>query len=459
MRIIVFGTGNVYMASREKLQGMDIAAFLDNDPHKQGTYLEGRLIDAPENIGRYAYDCIVLASVHYQEMRAQLEGMGIDKDLIIDRENRGYWSKIRRVESYGWAENSLADRKILLITHDLSLTGAPLMLYYGACILKEKGYGVSVYSKADGRLRYDYLHRGISVSIFEEYDFREEEIRQYFGQYDLILVNTVVLWGLVEKLEKMSVPVLWWLHEEDNAYDEYKVGRLPSYENLHVYGVGNRAVTSYRKHGGKQEIGRLVYGIPDGGDTQRPPERDCGGKIIYAVIGYLSKRKGQDIFISAIEKNWERWKDQAKFWVIGAAAPDQEKAMKATGKAEVYGSVSHERMLELYKEIDVVVCPSRNDPMPVVLTEGMMHRKVCIASDMTGTAELITSFENGLVCRADDIESLSQQIEWTINHRDRFEAIGECAYRTYQENFSLEQFSRHLLGIVGEMMNPGNTLK
>ena len=145
--------------------------------------------------------------------------------------------------------------------------------------------------------------------------------------------------------------------------------------------------------------------------------------------------------------------------MIGAAAPDQQKAMKATGKAEVYGSVSHERMLELYKEIDVVVCPSRNDPMPVVLTEGMMHRKVCIASDMTGTAELITPFENGLVCRADDIESLSQQIEWTINHRDRFEAIGECAYRTYQENFSLEQFSRRLLGIVGGMMHPGNTLK
>ena len=78
---------------------------------------------------------------------------------------------------------------------------------------------------------------------------------------------------------------------------------------------------------------------------------------------------------------------------------------------------------------------------------------------MTGTAELITPFENGLLCRADDIESLTQQIEWTMRHRDNFEVIGKAAYRTYQENFSLEQFSRRLLGIVGEMMNPGNTLK
>jgi len=453
MRIIVFGTGKIYAKYREKLAEMNIVAFLDNDADKQGTCLDGRIIDLPENIVKYDYDYILIASVHYKEMRKQLEQQGVDSKMIIDAEHRGHWELIRKIERYDLAKNSVVDKKILLITHDFSLTGAPLMLYYAAKILGKKGYDVTVYSKADGPLKQDYLSNGISVSVFSNFDFSDNEIKQYFSGYHMILANTVVLFELVRKLEKTSVPVMWWLHEEDNIYEEYNIKELPQYKELYVYCVSRRAVNAYEKYSGNRNAKQLVYGIPNETYKRQKKYKTHGRKLIYSIIGCVSERKGHDNFLSAIKKNWNRWKDNAEFWVIGVISQTQQKEMEATGMVRIFGSVDHGDLVKLYSEIDIVVCPSRNDPMPVVLAEAMMNKKVCIASDMTGTAEKITPYENGLICHAGDVDSLSKQIQWTMEHKDCLAVMGEKAYEVYKQNFSQEQFQKNLLQIVDLITN------
>lgn len=453
MRIIVFGTGKIYARNQEKLSEMNIAAFLDNNPDKQGKYLNGKIIDLPENVGKYNYDYIVIASIHYQEMRKQLMELGVDGRIIIDAEHRGCWAQIRKIRRYDFSSGSADGKQILLITHDLSLTGAPLMLYYAARILRERGYEVTVYSKADGPLRYDYLRNEISVCIFENYDFSGYEVGRYFSGYHMILANTVVLSELVAKLEKTGLPVMWWLHEEDNAYEEYQVKALPQYNQLQVYCVGKRAAASYEKHAGSSNAKELVYGIPREiyESSRQEDYKTYDGKMIYAIIGCVSERKGHDIFVASIKKNWERWKDKAEFWIIGMVTESQRKELEETKIVKVFGSLDHDDLLKIYPEIDVVVCPSRNDPMPVVLAEAMMNRKVCIASDRTGTAEKITPYESGLICQAGKTDSLSEQIDWMLVHRERLEAIGEKAYQIYLREFSQEQFRENLLRIAESM--------
>ena len=120
---------------------------------------------------------------------------------------------------------------------------------------------------------------------------------------------------------------------------------------------------------------------------------------------------------------------------------------------KVFGSIDHGDLLKIYSEIDVVVCPSRNDPMPVVLAEAMMNKKICVASDMTGTAEMIIPYENGLVCHAGDVDSLSQQIEWILDHKEQLGSMGEKAYEVYRQNFSQEQFQIRLCRIVDNIID------
>lgn len=451
MRVLVFGTGKLYLKNREKFSEMEIVAFLDNDLKKQGTLLDGKMIDVPDHIAKYEYDFIVIVSVHYKEMREQLVKLGIERRVIIDAENKGDWENLRKVKRYEWEENDVADRKVLLITHDFSLTGAPMVLYYAAKILKKSGYGVFVYSKRDGMLKYDYLNNKISVSIFDDYNFTESAIQKYFSGYQIILANTVTLFHLVRSLEKVNTPVLWWLHEEDNVYAEYGIERIPQYGLLHVYGVSNRAESSYIKYSGSAEIGRLVYGLPNKACKLQGNEKKSRAKIVFAIVGCVSERKGHDIFISAIKKNWSAWKDRAEFWMIGSISERQKGEMRDLNEVRVFGSIDHEELLKLYSEMDVVVCPSRNDPMPVVLAEGMMNRKVCIASDMTGTAEKIEQYKNGLICRAGDVDSLSDQIEWVLCNTEKLETMGEAAYKVYLKEFSYEQFEKNMLKIMDQI--------
>ena len=226
MRVLVFGTGKLYLKNREKFSEMEIVAFLDNDLKKQGTLLDGKMIDVPDHIAKYEYDFIVIVSVHYKEMREQLVKLGIERRVIIDAENKGDWENLRKVKRYEWEENDVADRKVLLITHDFSLTGAPMVLYYAAKILKKSGYGVFVYSKRDGMLKYDYLNNKISVSIFDDYNFTERAIQKYFSGYQIILANTVTLFHINTSAQSPRSHFGYLIHNFQHVFFELLIRKF-----------------------------------------------------------------------------------------------------------------------------------------------------------------------------------------------------------------------------------------
>ena len=114
------------------------------------------------------------------------------------------------------------------------------------------------------------------------------------------------------------------------------------------------------------------------------------------------------------------------------------------------GLLDIDEMQVLYEKIDVVVCPSREDPLPVVLTEGMMNKKLCIMSDNTGTASLIKHKQNGLICKTGDVESLAEQIRWVIYNTEKLEAFAERGRRLYESVFSIDVFEKRILSIINE---------
>ncbi len=80
-----------------------------------------------------------------------------------------------------------------------------------------------------------------------------------------------------------------------------------------------------------------------------------------------------------------------------------------------------------------------------------MNSKVCIASDNTGTVHFITEKVNGLVCKARDVDSIEECMEWCLNNRDKLPEIGKNARKIYDENFSMEIQKRNIMKIVESM--------
>ena len=99
----------------------------------------------------------------------------------------------------------------------------------------------------------------------------------------------------------------------------------------------------------------------------------------------------------------------------------------------------------MMEKMQALICPSLDDPMPIVCTEAFQLGIPVATSDATGTAALITQDVDGMVFKADDVNALAETLRKLINlSPEKLKAIGHAGMNIYKENFTMEIFSRNL---------------
>jgi glycosyltransferase involved in cell wall biosynthesis len=110
-------------------------------------------------------------------------------------------------------------KKILLVSHELSITGAPLLLVATAVAL----------NKAGAQVALTWLgHRDVRFPLPKGNNFQIIPLKQSFtvaSEADLVIANTAVCKGWVRDLltqnPRASTKIIWWIHEIDvNRYSE-----------------------------------------------------------------------------------------------------------------------------------------------------------------------------------------------------------------------------------------------
>lgn len=179
-------------------------------------------------------------------------------------------------------------------------------------------------------------------------------------------------------------------------------------------------------------------------------------KMKFVTIGYIEWRKGQDLLVNAVIQLPKELSEQAEFMLIGqnTSLMAQELAEKVveTGNVKVLGTVSRDEVHKVLEDSNMLICPSREDPMPTVCAEAMMHRVPCLVSDATGTSAYIKDGYDGLVFESENTASLKEKIIWSIEHMDELKKMGERAYDIYEKVFSEQAFEENLLRHVEEMI-------
>ncbi len=445
LRMLIWGTGNYYKNYIRRFDECSIVALIDNDKEKQGKIIDSHLVISPQNIDAYEYDYIVILVEKYDEISIQLQQLNIEWNKIIFPVSDGLFNNYRKVIKHSKKKKS----DILLISHEMSMTGAPLMLFEMAKILKKNGKLVDVASRGYGRLGQYYTQEGISVFEFDDFMLTDEEVVNYFSEYDIIVVNTLDLCALVEKLQHLNVEIVWWLHEEKGAYSRIRPNRNMRFEsNLHVFGVGNRAIGAFTSFFANSNvtINNLQWGIPLKSNTKRIQHE----KIIIAVIGYVNHIKGQDILIDAVKKDNYGIYSQIELWLIGEMSENNRKLFGQYEFIKIFGVVDHAELLNMYGEIDIVLSTSRNDTMPVVLVEGLMNKRVCLTSDGTGVSDYIEQYKNGVVFESENVDDLNEKINWLLDNRALWGDIGKKGFQLYCDRFSMEQFEADIINIIGQ---------
>ena len=450
MKVLIFGIGNMYYRYKHYFENMEIVGFVDNNPDTWGNYVDGICVYEPNLIRTLSFDYIFLVSVHYKSMRKQLVELGIDEKRIVDKENKQIFLANKQINTY-WAQNSsnIKRNRVLLFSHVLNLSGAPIVFVRLAKILRKYGYDVIMYSEQNSLVNQqslidELLENEITIKLYD--CFEEFELEDIVEEFEFCIVNTLVLYDIVRKILKTKKKVFWWLHEMEDVYAQLPEGiKLPYSNNLYVLSVGDLVKKAYEKNTGYSVYRNLLYGVPEIEIfTSKPRGSE---KVCFALIGYYSERKGQEILFEAIKRNNSSWINYADFYFVGDFPDEKLVSYEVYENVFCTGELSQKEIAHMYEKMDVLLCPSFHDPMPVVVTEAMQRGIFCLISNRVGQKTYIDEGINGLICEADSVEDLTDKINWILDHKVQIREMGQRSYHIYADNFSMKSFEANVLDI------------
>ncbi len=348
-------------------------------------------------------------------------------------------------------------RSVLILSHELSLTGAPVVLAQAIPVLKEAGWQITVAAPQDGVLKDTFLREQVPVLVLGDMDINTGWL-SYAASFDLILVNTIVPFRQVQQLESLGVPILWWLHDARSGYEAYLRHVLPETfgDTVHIYSVSHYADKALHAYRPKYRTGLLRYGLrePENLTSLELPV-DTQGKKLFVCVGTVIPRKGQDILAQAIRLLPRELLAQCLFLFVGKVLdPDifrhVENVMADYPQSVQYlECIPHEEVFSLYRQADAVICTSRDDPLPTFMAETMMVSGVCICSENTGMAGILEHGRSGYLYPNDDPQSLAQCIR-LVAERSHSTDIRQNARNRFLEVFPMEVFRKNLLDCVSE---------
>lgn len=447
-KVLIFGTGIFYKNRVDKLRCTEIVAFLDNDSSKWGQTLDGHVIVNPVYVNDYEFEYIILMSLAEKDMRRQLHDLGIKEQHIL--------SYKEFLMIYGSSNNSfinseyysLEKKKVILFSHASDLSGAPMALIYLARTLKKMGKNPIIVCKSDGLIREVLEKEEITALITNNVSIYNPVIGCLIENSEFVVVNTVVMYPLIRQLNGLKVHVLWWLHETRLNYDDLRKANLEKFEledNIHPFGVGRVAQDEFYHYWGKK-IDSLLYTLPDFYQPRR---------TVFAVVGLVTRRKGQDLFVEAIERMAKNIRERAEFWIIGEWNREEEefcsnlfKKVNYLEEVKYLGQLTRKEIIEKYDQIDVVVMPSRMDPMPIAIVEGFMNHKACILSSAIAVSDFVTNDVDGLVFESDNVNDLTLKMQDLIENPDKLKRIGEASRKIYEDNFSEKNAEEKISAIL-----------
>ena len=114
-------------------------------------------------------------------------------------------------------------------------------------------------------------------------------------------------------------------------------------------------------------------------------------------------------------------------------------------------NITREEVFSYYVNMDCLLCPSRDDPMPVVISEAAMFSKPVICSDFVGQAVYIEQANEEMVFKNLSPIELAKAINKIYYDGDLRKELGKYNRKIYEDQFAYESMKRNVLQIVNNL--------
>lgn len=280
--------------------------------------------------------------------------------------------------------------------------------------------------------------------------------------YDLVYINTMMVLShiLINRLHRVAS--ITHIHENSGGMTGAALNGLAFIgggdfiSNAKATQRSYKTVFGFRKHW-------VPNGVPATNTAPKPPTKKKTLNLLH--VGRFNDFKGQDVLIEAISRLPKDYRERLHVRLIGSVFAGQDfyrthletliKELNASKQIEIIPFMDD--LSGEYKWADcVVLCSkSKKETFGLTVIEAMAQARPSIVSDIGGLPELVTSGQNGLVVKPNDIWSLRDAIIHYLDYPEEVKAHGLQAYQVYKKRYTVEKYSKNIIRIF-DMILGGN---
>lgn len=210
-----------------------------------------------------------------------------------------------------------------------------------------------------------------------------------------------------------------------------------------------------------KKVDIVINGVPD---TTRPRRPAPPGIRRVAFVGTLTERKGVSWLLQALARTPV---DRGRVEVTLAGngdLPRYQAEAKQLGIADwvnFAGWHDQGQVEELLARSDVLVLPSRDEVLPLVILEALANRVAVLTTPVGETPMVLEDGENARFVPVGDVDALAAALAQLVNDDALRERLADNGRIAYDQQFSLARFFRSVarvhqrhFGISGHLPEP-----
>jgi len=389
-------------------------------------------------------------------------------------------------------------KKILFISHEASLSGAPILVLNLLKRLKQEKetYTIDVLLIRGGELYEDFAQISNNIIVahyhlqsfsfvkrnlkrIQSIIFRKKENHQdkidkitsslILNKYNLVYGNTMESLEWTIPFYKKNIPTIVAIHELsfgiESTYPKEFV--LENISNITKIIAGSKAVGDnlVTKYGADPKKINVVHSFVDSVLTiQKDKEslrKELGIKNDDLIIGIASSqelRKGTDMIPLLVKKIKQKTDINFKFINLGGTSKNPA-VRCAKIDAEKLGIddtlifVDHNKFPNDYINLfDIFLLMSREDPFPLVMLTAAKLKKPIVAFEKSGGAVEFLGDNHGILIPYLDLDTMASEIIKLLNDSKLRESYGKNIHKRLEEEYSDTKLTAEIFHIINSLI-------
>lgn len=345
--------------------------------------------------------------------------------------------------------------RILLISHEMTYTGAPNSLLNMARLMRAKGWQVAVRTLVGGDFSRKFARYGFYVRWFDE-NLSINDCRKLALQYDLIICNTIFCAKIACKLQQYAKTILF-IREAENLPEilegcNIDEGYLRNAEN--VVCVSEYAERFIAKTYSPKRLWVLHNFLLTSRFHRPLTNKVRGGKVRLLIAATIEKRKGIDIAVEAV-KSLPKHISERLVLDIAGRKPDWSREYwknlipENDPRFNYHGEVTNGKN-RLFKRANVIVVPSLDESCSLTALEGAMFGKPLIVTENVGAKYLTKGC--GFTVKTGSVEELARAMRFFVENMAETNTAGKICYRRFCETSTADVYYKNISEIFLEVL-------